>query len=364
MLASRLIRVLVVDDSALVRQMLTRALSMDPRIEIVGTARTGVEAIERARELQPDVITLDIEMPELTGLEALPYIRKHTNSRVVILSSLDDPDTTYRALSMGAIDFIAKPHGGVASSITELSEQLLKVIKTANRITPDQANAVFEGHAEGEGESSDDGSGGSAETGGKVQTCVAIASSTGGPPALERVFTGLQASMPAAYLVVQHLPPGFSGSLARRLDAVSDIRVVEAQDGMHIRPGVAYIAPHGRHLVVSGDRSKKHLRFSDDPPLHGVRPAGDLLMRSVAEHYGENSVGVVLTGMGSDGARGALQIRIAGGDTVVQDERTSVVWGMPNAALQAGAATRMVPVGLVAAEIRRAVRSRTPGGGA
>lgn len=352
----RIIRVLVVDDSALIRQMLTRALSMDPRVQIVGTAKTGVEAVERARELQPDVITLDIEMPELTGLEALPHIRKHTDARVVMLSSLDDPDTTYRALGMGAIDFIAKPSGGVASSITELTEHLLKVIKTANRVTPERAAAAMAPH---EGGTADVGSDGTDQVGGcEFAACVAIAASTGGPPALERVFAGLPASLPAAYVIVQHLPFGFSASLARRLSMAGEIEVVEAADGQPLCPGRAYLATHGRHVAVERDDTGSRIRLVDAPPMHGVRPAGDLLFKSVADAFGRDSVGVVLTGMGADGAEGAREIRLAGGDTVVQDEATSVVWGMPGAALRAGAASRVVSVGLVAAEIRRAVRMR------
>lgn len=357
----RTIRVLVVDDSALTRQLLTRALSMDPRIEIVGTAKTGVEAVERARELQPDVVTLDIEMPELSGLEALPHIRKHTDARVVMLSSLDDPDTTYRALARGAVDFIAKPSAGVASSMTELSEHLLKTIKTAHRVAPDRVVAALEPDAQSAdaGRSRTDG-----VTPSRIAACVGIAASTGGPPVLERIFRGLTASLPAAYLVVQHLPAGFSSSLAKRLSAAGEVRVIEAADGVALEPATAYLAPHGRHMVVEQDGSSRRIRLTDDPPMHGVRPAGDLTLKSVAHAFGNRSVGVVLTGMGADGAEGAREIRLAGGDTVVQDESTSVVWGMPSAALRVGAATRVVPIGLVAAEIRRAIRSRTHGEGA
>lgn len=360
---ARTIRVLVVDDSALIRQMLVRALSMDPRIEIAGTAKTGVQAVDKARELQPDVITLDIEMPELTGLEAIPHIRKCCDARIVMLSSIDDPDTTYRALAKGAVDFISKPTGAVAASLTDLSEELLKVIKTAHRISPEQAEAALEASLEDSGDERGAGirAGGQRPSGGQVAVCVAIASSTGGPPALERVFRGLPADLPAAYVVVQHLPAGFSASLARRLSAASELEVVEAKDGAVLEPGTAYIAPYGQHVVVAARGGRKRLLFVDDEPRHGVRPAGDLLLDSVAEVFGDKSVGVVLTGMGADGAQGALSIRLAGGDTVIQDESTSVVWGMPGSALRAGAATRVVPVGLVAAEIRRAVRARTQG---
>lgn len=357
---ARCIRVLIVDDSALIRQILTRALSMDPRLEIVGSAKTGVEAIEKARELLPDVITLDIEMPELSGLEALPHIRKHCDARVVMLSSLDDPDTTYKALALGAVDFIAKPHGGVAGSITELTEVLLKTIKTAYRISPQQAATALAGL------SREDEPGRPAEATsvarGPVAACVAIASSTGGPPMLERVMVGLPASLPAAYVIVQHLPAGFSTSLAKRLNGVGEISAVEAQDGMPLESGMAYVAPHGAHVIVENSGRQVVLRLADYPPAHGVRPAADYLMKSVADVYGSRSVGVVLTGMGSDGAEGALCVKHAGGDVVIQDEATSVVWGMPGSAYRLGASSRVVPVGLIAAEIRRAVRSRAERG--
>lgn len=361
------IRVLVVDDSALIRQMLTRALSMDPRIEVIGTAKTGIEAVEKSRELHPDVVTLDIEMPELSGLEALPHLRKHSDARVVMLSSLDDPDTTYRALSLGAVDFLTKPQAGVASSITELTDMLLKKIKTAYRITPAQAAAVFDAvQAQRAGDPTPSGV---ADTvvpdrmaGVPATVCVAIASSTGGPPVLERVFSGLSRSLDAAFILVQHLPPGFSSSLARRLSTVGDIPVVEAARGQVLERGCAYIAPYGRHVVVRRDGVVGTLDFTEEAPRHGVRPAADPLLESVAEHFGSDGVAVVLTGMGSDGAEGALAVRLAGGDVVVQNEESSVVWGMPGAALRRGATHRVTPVGLIAAEIRRAIRMRTERG--
>ncbi len=343
--------------------MLTRALSLDPRIEIVGTAKTGVEAIERARELSPDVVTLDIEMPELDGLDALPHIRKHTDARVVMLSSLDDPDTTYRALAKGAVDFIAKPSAGMASSMTELSEHLLKTIKTAHRVSPDRIAAALRS-AEAGAEAPLRAAAPPEAPPSRIAACVAIAASTGGPPVLERVLSGLPATLPASYLIVQHLPSGFSRSLAKRLSAAGEITVVEAQDGTVLQPGVAYLAPHGHHMVVVQDGTSRQLKLTNDPPQHGVRPAGDLTLSSVARAFGDRSVGVVLTGMGADGAQGAREIRQAGGDTVVQDESTSVVWGMPGAAIRLGAASRVVPAGLVAAEIRRAVRSRAERGAA
>lgn len=342
------IKVLVVDDSALIRQMLTRALSVDPSIEIVGSAKTGLEAIEKAHALQPDVVTLDIEMPELTGLEALPHIIKSSTARVVMLSALSDSDTTYQALSDGATDFLVKPSGGVARSLNELTEELLKKIKTAYRVSPahrttQQAAVLENGRASG------------SRSGLPLNKVVALAASTGGPPALERVFSGLTADLPAAYVVVQHLPAGFTRSLARRLARVTDVDVVEVEEGMPIEQGVAYLAPHGAHMSLVGTNTKR-LTLNDAPPLHGVRPAADPLLESVAHHFKERAIGVVLTGMGADGVSGLRHIRDAGGETIAQDEETSVVWGMPGAATRAGVVGRVVPLPGISAEIRRSVR--------
>lgn len=343
------IKVLVVDDSALIRQMLTRALSVDPSVEIVGSAKTGLEAIEKAHALQPDVVTLDIEMPELSGLEALPHIIKSSEARVVMLSALGDSDTTYQALSEGATDFLVKPTGGVARSLGELTEDLLKKIKTAYRVSPSRRSVVrlVEGESRGTRLPRHRDI--------PLKKLVAIAASTGGPPALETVFSGITSELPAAYVIVQHLPAGFTGSLARRLGRVTDVTVTEVEEGMPIEQGIAYLAPHGAHLRITGSKVKR-LTLEQGPPLHGVRPAADPLMTDVAEHFGDKAVGVVLTGMGADGAKGLGHIHGAGGQTIVQDEETSVVWGMPGAVTRAGVPAHIVPLPSISAEIRRAVR--------
>jgi len=329
---------------------------MDPRVVVAGVAKDGIEAVELAADLQPDVITLDIEMPEMTGLEALPQIRRHSDARVIMLTSVDDPETTYRALALGAVDFIPKPTAGMATSITELTDTLLKKIRVAYRIDPAQIPAAASRSSELI-QSPDDAKPLAALTE-HLLACVAIASSTGGPPALERVFEGLSVSLPAAYIVVQHLPAGFSASLAKRLNSISGITVQEAEDGMFLEVGNAYVAPYGKHTVVDVTAGLARIAFTDDPSVHGVRPAADALFKSVAEAFGERAVGVVLTGMGADGARGALAIKKAGGDVIIQDEATSVVWGMPGTAVKLNAGRRVVPLGLVAAEIRRSIRVR------
>ncbi|MDO8879380.1 MAG: chemotaxis response regulator protein-glutamate methylesterase [Coriobacteriia bacterium] len=344
------VKVLVVDDSALTRQLLTRALGVDPSIEVVGAAKTGIDAIEKCLALRPDVMTLDIEMPELTGIEALPHIIRTTPTRVVMLSAVDDPDTTYQALMLGATDFIVKPASGFASSLADLSDLLIKKIKTAYRVRPESRLVARVRDDASATRLSLERSRVSA-----LERVVAIAASTGGPPALETVFSGLGADLPVSYVVVQHLPAGFTDSLARRLGRVTDIEVVTAADGDRIEPGVAYVAPHGVHMRIAG-RSAPKVVLDDAPSMHGVRPAADPTLQSVAARFADRAVGVVLTGMGTDGVAGLRAITDAGGDTIVQDEQTSVVWGMPGAAVRAGVASRVVPLDRVASEIRRSVR--------
>jgi len=357
------IKVLIVDDSALIRQMLMRALSVDPRIDVVGTAKTGVEAIEKALSLTPDVITLDIQMPEMTGIEALPFIIRSTPARVVMLSGIDDPDTTYQALTLGAVDFIVKPKAGFATSLSELSELMLKKIRTAYRVNPDRRITDHVHLPERMDEVSAVRVPGSTlssthaphSPGRAPRKVVVLAASTGGPPALEAVFSGLSADLPSAYLVVQHLPAGFTASLAKRLGKVTDIRVVEGVQDMSVESGTAYIAPHGTHMIVEGTR-RPRLHLLEGPSIHGVKPAADPLLQSVAGVFGSMAIGVVLTGMGSDGAKGLRDIREGGGETIAQDEETSVVWGMPGAASKLGVVDRVVPLPRIAAEVRRAVR--------
>ena len=345
------IRVLVVDDSALVRQMLCRALSADPDIEIVGTAGTGLEAITRAAELRPDVITLDIHMPELTGLEALPQIVKTTPARVVMLTAVEDPDTAYEALDLGATDFVVKPRQGLASSLSDVADVLLRKIKIAYRVPPERRLAGGEAPREGGAARAGSPARPGART---LKKVVAIAASTGGPPALEVVFSELTADVPAAFVIVQHLPAGFAESFARRLARITDIGFDMAANGTVLQQGMAYLAPHGTHTLVEG-LGMPRLRLDSSPPLHSVRPAADPLFESVAVRFGDKAVGVVLTGMGVDGAKGMRAIRDAGGTTIAQDEGTSVVWGMPGAAVRVGAAARVLPLASVAREIRRAV---------
>jgi len=344
------IRVLVVDDSALVRQLLTHVLTEARHIEVVGTARNGVEAVAAVKLLKPDVVTLDIQMPEMDGLEALKIIVRDSSARVVMLTSLDDPEIAYQALESGAIEFIGKPHEGLASAIERLGTDLVRAVRTAYGVSPDKRipSAVKDGEA----------SNSAAEPSpGDPQHLVVIAASTGGPLALEHLFSGLRSDAPAAYLVVQHLPTGFAGSFAARLSRIAGFPVVEAVDGMRIQAGWGYVAPYGTHMCVSGaPGASTRIELVDGPTLHGLKPSADPLFESAAEHFGEHVTAVVLTGMGTDGAYGMAAVRKAGGATIAQDEETSVVWGMPGAAVRLEAAQSVVPIDRVAVEVRRSLR--------
>lgn len=353
------IRVLVVDDSALVRRMLGQVLAEDRHFELVGFARDGAEALVRATELKPDVITLDQMMPCMTGLEVLPELGRLSAARVVMLSSVEDPDTAYAALDLGAVEFVSKPRGDDDAVFSAFGEILRAALETAYLVAPERRRAASQAARlarVGAGERRQQGSLGQGHARAARPhapgAVVAFVASTGGPPALEAVFSGLSAADDSAYLVVQHLPDGFAASLARRLGSVTDVRCIEAIDGAMLEPGVAYVAPHGTHLLVGGV-SRPVLRLGEGPPSHGLIPAGDPLFESLARTFGERAVGVVLTGMGVDGAAGLAALRRVGAHTIVQDEASSTVWGMPGAAVRAGAAASVLPLSEIAAEIRR-----------
>ena len=359
-MASSAIRVLVVDDSALVRQIVVRVLADDRHIEVVGTARNGVEALEKAASLDPDVITLDIEMPELDGIEVLRRLDRHSKSRVVVLSSIDDPATTYLALSLGAVEFVVKPTAGVATAVDELAATLRAKIRTAYHVAPGRASAVARISARVASMAASASLGGHATQQPapnlRPRVCVALAASTGGPPALEVVLSSVSGDLPAAFVVVQHLPAGFSASLARRLSGAGDVSFQEAESGMALEAGCGYVAPYGAHLAVASDGAGvRRFAMLPGPPMHGIRPAADPLFESVAKEFGTRAVGVVLTGMGSDGALGAKRIREAGGQVIAQDEATSVIWGMPRATLRMAALDGVVALDLIGGEICRCV---------
>jgi two-component system chemotaxis response regulator CheB len=348
------IRVMVVDDSAFMRYTITQRLAEAPELSVVGTARDGEEALSLIPKLNPDVITLDVEMPRLNGLSTLRQIMTRFPRPVIMLSSLtrEGASETIQALTWGAVDFIAKP--AAKANIEAVMDELIGKIRRAPRARISSLGALralypaplpeFRRTAPGKLD---------ARPVGPQDKVVVIGASTGGPRALSAVVPHLPPDLPAAVLIVQHMPAGFTRSLAERLDAESAIGVKEASPGDRLEVGQALLAPGGFHLVLDGSGG---IALNQKDPVHGVRPAIDVTMASVVQRYGRRTVGVILTGMGSDGSHGSVLIHAAGGRVIAEDESTCVVWGMPRSVAEAGAADAVVPLPEVPRAIQVAVR--------
>jgi len=357
----RKLRVLIVDDSAVIRRMVREVVAADPELEVAGVAANGKIALAMVDQCTPDVVTLDIEMPEMDGLTALKEIRRtHPALRIIMFSTLTERAAlaTLDALALGADDYVTKPskvsNGSEGSQ--RIREQLIPKVKAlcgrrAGRplaVAPILASALSR----------------PAERGSRPDV-VAIGTSTGGPNALAEILPHIPSDFPLPILIVQHMPPVFTAFLAERLSASSRIAVKEASPRAEVGPGQAWIAPGDFHLVVLRDGAQVRLATIQIPPENSCRPSVDVLFRSVAEVYGPRSLAVVLTGMGQDGLRGCERIREAGGQIVVQDEASSVVWGMPGAVANAGIADRVLPLAEIADEIiRKAGANRPPDPGA
>ncbi len=343
-------RVLVVDDSALVRQLMTRILSHRPELEVVGTAADPFEAREKIISLQPDVLTMDIEMPRMDGLTFLGKLMKAHPMPVVVVSSLSAKGTqvAMEALRLGAMEVIGKPGGSAGVGLEQVGEAIAEAVYSASfaRVAK---RAVAEAPrlqlpAVGPGPVPK----------GRADSLILIGSSTGGTEALRRVFEGLPAGLPPI-AIVQHILPGFTAAYAERLDGVGEVRVSEAKDGEVFQPGHAYLAPSLAHLRIKKDRDgNTRARVEEGPRIRNHLPAVDALFESAAEAGGcRRMLGVLLTGMGDDGARGLKALRNAGASTFSQDEETSVVYGMPKVAWELGGSEKQVPLDGVAREIAR-----------
>ncbi|MFD2091255.1 protein-glutamate methylesterase/protein-glutamine glutaminase [Blastococcus deserti] len=355
------IRVMVVDDSVVVRKIVTDVLSADPDIEVVGTAVNGRIALGKLEQLKPDLVTMDIEMPEMNGIEAVRAIRggaggqQHSRVPIVMFSTLTErgASATLDALSAGANDYVTKPAnvGSVNQSMESVREQLIPKIKalTGRPVSMGAARAAAPPPPPPA----------APRTGpGKKPAVLVIGSSTGGPEALAKVLPQLPASLPVPVLLVQHMPPVFTRQFAQRLDRLCPLRVVEASDGTLLAPGVVHLAPGDHHLVVRpsgprGGRPGLYTGLNQGPPENFCRPAVDPLFRSAVAAFDGAVLAVVLTGMGSDGRNGAGEIRAAGGTVLVQDQSTSVVWGMPGAVSQAGYADEVLPLHRIPEAINR-----------
>ena len=341
-------RVLIVDDSAVVRQILTEILASDPGIEVVGTAADPLLAREKIKRLAPDVITLDVEMPRMDGLAFLENLMRLHPLPVVMISSLTErgADTTLQALALGAVDFVSKPKLDVTRGLQGYADEIIEKVKTASR---SRVRALVRAPVAPKLTLASTGTP-TAPRPSQFRTTdrlIAIGASAGGTEALRVVLEGLPADAPAV-VMTQHLPATFSTAFAERLDRHSAMAVREATDGEAVLPGHAYLPPGGKHLRVIRDGARWRCRIDDGPPVNRHKPAVDVLFQSVAQSAGANAIGVILTGMGDDGARGLLQLRQAGAPTLVQDEATSVVWGMPGAAFKLGAAEEQLPLEKIA----------------
>ncbi len=332
----RKIRVLVVDDSALMRKMIPLILSSDPEIEVAGTAMDGLFALKKIRDLDPDVITLDVNMPRMDGMATLRHIVENFGIPTIMVSSLTQKDAglTLQALEAGAFDFVTKPQDAISVHIKDIGHEIIEKVKTAydnpnakskmKKVRPrsDSQQSVIK-RADKDlfvGKSCDD--------------VLAIGVSTGGPNALSYLLPNFPKDFPAALLVVQHMPAGFTDMFARRLDAICQIEVTEAKDGALISAGRALIARGDRHLKVKRNPLGTVAVLSNAPPVNGHRPSADVLFHSVAAEYGSHATGLIMTGMGSDGAAGIGAIMANGGLTIAQNEESCLVFGMPKAAIE------------------------------
>ncbi len=341
------IRVLVVDDSAFVRQALTRMLGSAPDIEVVGVAIDGKDALDKVKLLRPDVVTLDVQMPRMGGLEALERIMTTSPVPVLLLSSQtrEGADVTLRGLELGAMDFVDKSSVQGHMNLLALAEELRTKVRALASVPADRLHGI---EAQPERLSAPAAHTGRAEV-------VVIGTSTGGPPALQAIIPRLPEGLASAILVVQHMPVGFTRSLAERLDARSALRVREAEEGEAVAPGQVLIAPAGRHMKLKRRGGAVKVWLDEEPKTALHRPSADVLMASVAKAYGTRALGVILTGMGSDGVEGLRAIRDAGGKTLAESEETCVIYGMPKAAVEAGVVDRSVPLTHMADEILSAV---------
>lgn len=354
------IRVLIVDDSSLVRQILTDILNSAPDIEVVGAASDPLFARERIKQLNPDVLTLDVEMPRMDGLTFLSNLMRLRPMPVVMISSLTErgAQTTLRALELGAVDFVSKPKADLSGTLHGFAEEICRKVREAAhaRVRPRaeqpapvavppkySADAVIPVSSPSRRLHT-------------TERIIAIGASTGGTEAIRVVLESLPADSPAV-VIAQHIPAAFSGPFTQRMDSVSAMSVVEPRDGQLIVPGHVYIAPGDKHLMVVRDGARYLCRLSDGPHVNRHRPSVDVLFRSVAQNAGRNAVGVILTGMGDDGARGLREMFDAGAPTVAQDEATSVVWGMPGAAVRHGGVREILPLERIAEAVLRLAAS-------
>lgn len=338
-------RVLVVDDSVFMRKIITDILSKDKLIKVVGTARDGKEALEKIKELKPNVVTLDIEMPVKDGIETLKEIVKDSSNISVIMVSNFTPEgaeLTLKALDIGAFDFIQKPDNIFRFNNDDYEKKIIEKVKIASKSKTKYRiieNIDYEKHKK------------FIPCKNNKMTLISIGTSTGGPKALQCIIPKIPKNINGAFLVVQHMPPKFTKSLAERLNSMSEISVVEATDNELIKKGFCYIAPGGLHMIVVNQDGKLMIKLTEDAPVLGFRPSVNVLMNSVSKINCVKKIGVILTGMGSDGAVGMKKIFENNGYTIAQDEESSIVFGMPKSSIKLGGVHKILPLREIAYEI-------------
>lgn len=341
--------VLIIDDSALVRQMLTEILNSDPRLEVIGTASDPLIARDKIKKLHPDVLTLDVEMPKMDGITFLSNLMRLHPMPVIMVSSLTEKgaDITLQALEIGAIDFVAKPKLDVKQGLQEYATEICDKVASAagSKILDSWRPATNAAQIESvEKHTTDAVLGKTAPR--KLKTTekiIAIGASTGGTEAIKEVLMRMPADSPGT-VITQHIPAAFSGPFANRMDKNCAMAVYEASDGQQILPGHVYIAPGDQHLIVERSGARYICRLNDGPAVNRHRPSVNVMFRSVAQNVGANAIGVMLTGMGDDGAEGMKEMHDNGAYTMAQDEKTSVVWGMPGEAVKHGGVDEIVPL--------------------
>jgi len=352
------IKVLVIDDSALVRKMLTEIINSKPDMQVVGSATDPLMARDKIKQLNPDVLTLDVEMPRMDGLEFLEKLMRLRPMPVVMVSSLTEKgaDITLRALELGAIDFVSKPKVDLMHTLADYSSEIVEKIRMAAKAKPRGYNGAPVTLSV-DPKLSTDAVLKKKELPRHFRTTdkiIALGASTGGTEAIKEVLMMMPADAPGI-VITQHIPGAFSGPFAKRMNSVSEMTVCEARNGQQILNGHVYIAPGDQHLMVVRDGARYICQLNDGPPVNRHRPAVDVLFRSVAQNVGPNALGVILTGMGDDGARGLKEMHDAGAHTLVQDEKTSVVWGMPGEAVKHGGVDEILPLDKVAARLTQLV---------
>ena len=358
-ITGRKIRVLCVDDSALVRQILTELLNSDPGIEVVGTASDAFMARDRIKSLNPDVLTLDVEMPKMDGVTFLKNLMRLRPMPVVMVSSLTEhgAEITLDALAVGAVDYLPKPKIDLAATLADYKADLISKVKAAadarvRAYDPGVQRMVVQPKFSADAVLAKVAPSAHFRTTDRI---IAIGASTGGTEAIKDVITEFPADTPGV-VIAQHIPPAFSTAFAKRMNRVCQMTVYEAEDGQQVLPGHVYIAPGDKHLLLVRNGARYECRLDDGPPVNRHKPSVDVLFRSVAQQAGRNAVGAILTGMGKDGALGLKEMLEAGSTTIAQDEATSVVWGMPGEAAAIGAASEILPLQNIAGRILQLAR--------